>query len=178
MQLGLTKERAEELMDLYFGLYPGIKTYIECSHNMAELNHYVFSWFGQRKMTYGAMPVFKGTAVYNGSKRLAQNVRVQNAASSFGLDCFAHFSNAIKPLGGKSLCTVYDSIEVSAPIDRAAEVIEIGFYELDDHPLKRFPWLELPVGCDAEIGFNWGDVRHVHRGITQEEILEELAKLR
>lgn len=106
MQLGLTKERAEELMNLYFDLYPGIKTYIDCSHNMAELNHYVFSWFGQRKMTYGAMPVFKGTAVYNGSMRLAQNVRVQNAASSFGLDCFAHFSNAIKPLGGKSLCTV------------------------------------------------------------------------
>lgn len=72
----------------------------------------------------------------------------------------------------------YDSIEVSAPIEHAAEVIEIGFYELDDHPLKRFPWLELPVGCDAEIGFDWGDVRHVHRGITQEEILEELAKLR
>ena len=64
----------------------------------------------------------------------------------------------------------YDSIEAQVPIALAAEAVELGFKILDDDPVSMFPWLTLPVGVDAEIGINWGEAKHVPRGITQEEI--------
>ena len=62
------------------------------------------------------------------------------------------------------------------PIEKAAEALELAFYYMNDEPVERYEWLELPVGVEAEIGFNWGDAKVVHRGSTQEEILEMLYK--
>lgn len=155
---------------MYFTLYPGIKTYVECCHQMALVNNYIVSPFGQRKQCYGAMDVFKGTAVYNGTLRNSQNVWTQGTTSSFGLDSFTRLNEAIKPLGAMSICTVFDSLELEVPIQHAAKVLELAFYHLDDEPVQIYDWLDLPVGVDAEIGFNWGDAVHVSRGTSQEEI--------
>lgn len=106
LNLDISLEEANRLISLYFDNFPGIRTYVENTHKMAQNNLYVFSPFYQRKRTYGADAIFKGTAVYNGAMRLAQNVRIQNAASSFGLYNFTQLNNAIKPLGGRGLCNV------------------------------------------------------------------------
>lgn len=74
LNLGITKAQAEQLISLYFDNFPGIKDYVDCTHMMAKENGFVVTPFGQRKMEYGAMPLFKGTAVYNGCLRNAQNV--------------------------------------------------------------------------------------------------------
>lgn len=169
-QLNVTKERAQELLSLYFKLYPGIKVYIDNTHDMAKENHMVVTPFGQRKREFGAMSIFEETAVYNGCLRNAQNVRVQSTTSTFGMMCFAQLNEAIKPLGAKSLCTVYDSIEIEVPLAVAAEVLELAFLHLNDYPVEIFDWLDLSVGVDAEIGLNWGDAVHVERGITQTQI--------
>lgn len=168
--LGISLDQAKELVNLYLNAFPGIKTYVECSHKMALENHYVFNPFGQRKMTYGAMEIFKGTAVYNGSLRLAQNVRVQGTSSSFGLWAFTQFNDAVKKIGGKCICTVYDSIEIEIPLAFTAQALELGFIHLNDAPVSHFDWLDLPVGVDAEIGTTWGNAKHIARGSTQEQI--------
>jgi DNA polymerase-1 len=174
-QLGVTKERAEQLIGLYFRLYPGIEIYIKETHAMAKLNHYVFTPFGQRKMEYGVMDPFIGTAVYNGCLRGSQNFKIQSTSSTFGMMCFAALNKAIKPLGAKSTCSIYDSIEIEAPLSVAAEVVELAFYYMNDWPIKEFDWLGLYVGCDGELGPNFGEVTHVDRGITQAQI-EEMYK--
>ena len=168
--LNITLDKANQLIALYFDNFPGIKTYVELTHRMAKENKYVINAFGQRKWTYGLNDVFKGTAVYNGGLRLSQNVRVQSTSSTFGLICFTEYNRKVKELGGWCTCSVFDSLEVQIPIPRAAEAIELGFKILDDDPVSMFPWLTLPVGVDAEIGINWGEAKHVPRGITQEEI--------
>ena len=63
------------------------------------------------------------------------------------------------------------------PLDFAARAVELTFLELQDRPVDRFKWLDLPVTIDVEIGFNWGDCKHVKRGITQEEILGVLQEM-
>jgi hypothetical protein len=126
--------------------------------------------FGQRKQGYGAKAIFKGTAVYNGTMRNFQNYWTQSTTSTFGLACFARLNEVIKPLGASSICTVFDSLELEVPIKRAAEVLELAFYHLNDEPVDIYDWLDLPVGVDAEVGLNWGDAKHIHRGATQEEI--------
>ena len=174
LNLNISEMEALRLIDLYFGNFPGIKVYVEDSHKMAAANQYVFSPFFQRKRTYGAQAVFRKTAVYNGALRLAQNVRIQNASSSFGLYNFAKLNSAVKVFGGKSCGTVYDSWEAEIPTNYAAQAIELTFLHLEDNPVQIFDWLTLPVTIDVEIGFNWGKTKHVKRGITQVEVEEML----
>ena len=176
--LGILVAEAIRLKALYFDNFPGIKTYVTNTHNMALANGYVFSPFMQRKQTFGGRDCFLGTPVYNGAKRLAQNVRVQNASSSFGLYNFAQLNNAIKPMSGRGLCNVYDSFEMEIPIPNVAQAIELTFLHLEDNPVEIFDWLTLPVTIDVEIGFNWGNTKHVKRGITQEEVERILEGLR
>jgi DNA polymerase-1 len=180
MQLQLSKEEAQRLIDLYFKAYPGVQRYIEESHSMAIWNQKVWTPFGQYKHEYVALPVFKKTAAYNACLRNAQNVRIQSATSTLGLVTFANLNEAVERIDprNKAICTVYDSVEFEVPIERAAEVIETAFYYMNDWPVQTFDWLDLPIGTDGEIGFNWGEVEHVHRGITQQEVNDMLFKMR
>jgi DNA polymerase-1 len=178
MQLAIEKDEAERLVNMYFNAYPGVKDYIEESHNMARWNQKVWTPFGQYKHEYVAQEVFKKTAAYNASLRNAQNVRIQSATSTLGLVTFANLNEAIKKLDprNKSICTVYDSIEFEIPIENAAQVIETAFYYMNEWPVENFDWLDLPIGVEGEIGFNWGQVEQVHRGVTQEAINDMLFK--
>jgi DNA polymerase-1 len=177
MQLNMTKEEAQRLMDIYFTAYPGVKRFIEESHQLAIYNKFVVTPFGQRKQEYGAYPVFKSTAAYNAALRNASNIRVQSPTSTLGLMTFTALDQELQKIGAMSICTVYDSIEIECPIERAAECVELGYYYMNDWPVEAFDWLELPVGCDCEIGPNWGVLEGVHRGTSQSEIEEILRKL-
>lgn len=106
LNLGVSKEEAERLINLYFKAYPGVLKYVQDSHRMAEWNHFVITPFGQRKQQYGTYSVFKPTAAYNAALRNSQNVLCQSTTSTAGLITFAAANEGIKTLGGKSICTV------------------------------------------------------------------------
>lgn len=175
--LGITQDEAKDLVDLYFETFPRIKDFVEDQHQMAKLNQMVFSPFGQRKREFGTYDCFKRTAVYNAALRNSQNVQIQGPASTLGLMSFAELNTRNKLLGARSLATVYDSIEIESPMKSVARVIENGFACMDDWPQETFDWLDFPIGADAEIGFNWGEVVDVHRGETQEQIEAKLREL-
>lgn len=177
-QLHLEKSEAERLINLYFDAFPGVKNFIESAHYMAAQNKFVITPLGQRKREYGTYPCFKPTAAYNAALRNAQNVLIQSTTSSVGLITFAEMNRQTKPLGADATCTVYDSIELEVPIDRVAEVVNIGYQVLNDWPLQTFDFLELPIGCDGEIGISWGELHGVKPGITQAEVLAIINKLK
>jgi hypothetical protein len=84
---------------------------------------------------------------------------------------FAELNNSgMKPLGGKAICTVFDSCEWEVPLHNAAAAVEAGFKYMNDWPMEFFPWLDIPIGVEAEIGTSWGNAEVVHRGVTQAEI--------
>lgn len=168
--LGITEAEASRLIAMYFKQFPLIEVYVNDAHKMALYNHYVMNTFGQSKREYGAMPIFKKTAVYNAALRNAQNVRVQSTASTTGLYAFTMLNETIKPMGGMSLCTVYDSVELQVPFKRAAEIVEATFYTMEDRLVEEFEWLDLPIAIDLELGPNWGEMVAIHRGTTQAEI--------
>lgn len=165
--LGITEAEATRLISMYFKEFPLIEVYVNDAHAMARYNHYVMNTFGQAKREYGAMDIFRKTAVYNAAFRNAQNVRVQSTASTTGLYAFSELNKIIKPMGGKSICTVYDSVELEVPFKKSAEIIEATFYAMEDKLVEDFDWLDLPIAIDCEIGPNWGQQVKVHRGITQ-----------
>lgn len=168
--LGITEPEATRLIAMYFKQFPLIEVYVNDSHKMALYNHYVMNNFGQCKREFGAMPIFKKTAVYNAALRNAQNVRVQSTASTTGLYAFTVLNDTVKPLGAKSLCTVFDSWECSVPYAKAAEVVEATFYTMEDRLVEEFEWLDLPIAVDVELGKNWGQMVAIHRGTTQKQI--------
>ncbi len=178
MQLHLEKSEAERLINLYFTAFPGVRKFIEDAHVMAKYNKFVITPLGQRKREYGTHQCFRPTAAYNAALRNAQNVIIQSTTSSLGLITFAELNNRIKPYGAESTCTVYDSLEIECPIDRAAEVIAVCYDTLDNWPLETFDWLELPIGCEGDVGISWGETKVVHPGVTQADILEILKKVR
>lgn len=174
--LGIEVSEAQEIVDAYFGIYPRVKAFIADCHAMATDNQFVVTPFGQRKMEFGTLPMFRGSAAFNAAKRNAQNVMIQSPASTLGLIVFTELNRRMKELGGQCVCTVYDSIEIEVPLARAAEAVNLGFYVMNDWPQEQFDWLNFPIGADGEIGWNWGDVEPVKAGVTQTEIISMLAE--
>ncbi len=62
------------------------------------------------------------------------------------------------------------------PIENLSQAIEIGYQCLDDYPLERFDWLDFKIGCDCEVGYNWGQLRKAYRGVTQEDCMALLVQ--
>ena len=178
MQLFLTKEKAQELVDMYFKAFPKVKDYIENAHRFALWNQMSLTPLGQRKRQYGTYPCFKRTASYNGSLRNSQNFLIQSATSTIGLVTFAELAERIKQYGAMATCTVFDSLEIECPIDRAAEVINLAYDTLNNYPLERFSFLELPIGCEGDVGISWGETEVVHPGVTQEEVNKVVEQIR
>jgi len=176
-QLFLEKSKAEELVAMYFKTFPKIKDYIENSHEFARLNQYSMTPLGQIKRQFGTHPCFRPTAAFNASLRNSQNVIIQSTTSTIGLVTFAELSERVKRFGAKATCTVYDSIEIECPIERAAEVINLSYDTLNNFPLEQFKFLELPIGCDGDMGISWGETEEVKLGITQDEVPGIIQKL-
>lgn len=103
---------------------------------------------------------------------------IQSATSTIGLVTFAEINNQIKKLRGKATCTVFDSIEISCPIEKAAEVINLVYNIMNTFPQQMFPFMELPIGCEGDVGISWGETEVVHAGVTQSEIEEIVRKIK
>lgn len=177
-QLFLELSVARKLIDTYFKAFPKVKNYIESAHKFATWNEMSITPLGQRRRQYGLKPCFKPTAAYNAALRGSQNMIIQSTTSTIGLVTFAELNERIKPLGAKSTCTVYDSLEIECPIDKAAQVINIAYDTLNNYPLETFKFLELPIGCEGDVGISWGETEVVHQGVSQEEILEIIPALK
>lgn len=192
MNLGIDTAEAEKLVSLYFDTFPLIKKYVDESHRMAEDNYFCFTPFGQRFQFPCLRPPYRYTAVFNGGKRGAQNKRIQSTASTLGLMAFTKANDeakkctAIQPstnqqFRAEAILTVYDSLEISCPLPLMAQVIETVFYCMDDWPVEAFDWLDLPIGTDSELGFNFGQMKHIKRGVNQEtceKLLKQLNPIR
>lgn len=177
-QLNIEVSKAEELVNLYFRTFPKIRDYILASHEYTKRYMLSLTPLGQIKRQYGVMDCFRKTAAYNAALRNSQNVIIQSTTSSIGLATFAELNRRIKPFGAKSVCTVYDSIEIECPIQHAAEVLQIGFDTLNNYPVETFDFLELPIGCEGDIGISWGETKEIKEGVTQLELFGIIENLR
>ncbi len=177
-QLHLEKSEAERLVNLYFNTFPGVKQFIDNAHAYALANQFSLTPLGQRKRQFGTYPCFKGTAAFNASLRNSQNVLIQSATSTIGLVAFTELNERIKKLNGISTCTVYDSLEIECPVEKAAEVIQLCYHTLNTYPQERFPFLELPIGCEGDVGISWGETKVVHEDVTQAQVHAILDKVK
>lgn len=114
---------------------------------------------------------------YRPCKRVLSNRLIQSTTSTAGLITFSECAAGVQQFGARAICTVYDSIEIEAPIESAASVIDAVKYYMDDWPLENFNWLKTKVGVEIEVGTNWGNATVVHPGTPQAEIEAIIQKL-
>jgi hypothetical protein len=49
---------------------------------------------------------------------------------------------------------------------------------MNEFPSQAFPWLEVPIGCEGDIGISWGESEVVNPGVTQSEVLAIIEKIK
>jgi len=162
---GITRERAEEIIQDYFDTYTGISDWIKTTHEFIRQNGYSVSLLGRKRRVPGVFS--EDGFVVERALRMGLNAIVQ----SFGADCLNISSCNIlaeildRKLPFKLISTVHDCIYLEIPEDMVEEAKELVERHLSKFPVENAP-IEL-VG-DTEVGYSWDTFTNV------DDFLEEL----
>lgn len=148
----MTEEDAQGYMDRFFENYPGVKDYMNQTINFVNDQHFVYTLTGRRRR-------FNMVGFTNRQKakmeRQAINSRIQTTSADIVNDNLVQLDNHIKPLGGRVILTVHDSILFQLPKGTT------GVRELLDHVIiektkEKFHWLPVDWKYDVGKGPNYG----------------------
>lgn len=57
-------------------------------------------------------------------------------------------------------------------------MINLCYETLDKWPVENFDFLELPIGCEGDVGISWGETKVVHPGTTADDVSRILEKVK
>ncbi len=158
LQLNITRQRAMELKDSFFGAYPAIFDNIMFYHGFAKANGFTFTMLGRmRRLHRIGSPLSSGKIIAQ-EERQAYNTGIQGSAAELMKLAMLRVDNDpdLKSLGAELLLTVHDELVAEGPHDTKKDCAEIMGRLMGD-PLRWGPLsMEYPVPITPEIG-------HAHR---------------
>lgn len=160
MRIKVTVEEAQEYLNQFFVTYPLVSTYITNTQNMASTYGYTTTFTGRRRR----FPIIKYNKSMRGRvSRQAVNARIQSTSSDLVQSNIIELHKAIRPLGGRIILTVHDSIGFQVPKGTR------GMATLLDQVVrqttaKRFPWMPVEWIFDVAKGPSYG--------MCKEEVLD------
>jgi DNA polymerase-1 len=154
----LTLAEAEDFVEAYFERFPGVKSYLDETREMAREEGYVETVLGRRRY----FPELKrGTGrvsqiARSRAQREAINAPIQGTASDIIKLAMLRTPAALEGagLGGRMLLQVHDELVLECPADEIRETAELikdvmqGAYELS-----------VPLKAEAKQGANWLEMR-------------------
>jgi DNA polymerase-1 len=154
-RIQISEEEAEQYLEKFFRTYPGVANYIKQTEAFATKYKFVYTFTGRVRR----FPLI-GNDKYSKSRALRQavNARIQTTSADIVNTNLTDLHKAIKPLGGRVILTVHDSIlfqlpkgtpDVKALLDR----VIIG------NTRDKFPWLPVSWKYDVGRGPNYGECR-------------------
>lgn len=153
MRIKVTEEEAQEYLNKFFERYPNVAQYIAATQNAAANFGYVTTFTGRRRR----FPIVK----YNRSARArvsrqSVNARIQSTSSDLVQRNMIELHKAIKPLGGRLIITVHDSVGFQVPKGTR------GMATLLDDVIRKktaeqFPWLPVEWKFDVARGPSYGE---------------------
>lgn len=152
-RIKVSEAEAQEYLDRFFKKYPGVRVYI--SYTQYLVKNYGFAWtYTGRKRRFPVLRhSYYGT---QGAFRQAVNFRIQSTAADIVNANLVDLNRRIKPLGGRVLLTVHDSILFQLPKDTPGVRALLDEVILDGTK-ERFPWLPVPWKYDVGKGPNYGE---------------------
>ena len=197
-QLGISREEAQQIRDMYFARFPKLAKYFEDQHELVESTSEVRTWLGRKATIWEQMHSDRG--VRSKAARMSVNIPVQGGATGdYTKMAMIRVRDALKKKGlwndkVRLLMNQHDSLvfEVSNELD-IHEVIELmtpqvqfslagiqGCY----NKFETFP----PMSVDWEIGPQWGSVydaqeeyvldsHHLDISLSDDASAEDLASI-
>ena len=155
-QLNISRTDAKQYIDSYFSQYPGIKKYMDDTHNFARKNGYVETIFGRKCFIPGIND--KNPMRRAGSERQAINAPIQGAAADIikrsMLNVFNELSN--NSLDAKLILQVHDELVFECDEKQVDKLIPFVKNIMINAPKPSFN-MKVPLEVECGVGNNWDE---------------------
>lgn len=153
MNIKITLKEAEEYIKKFNKSYPGVADYITQTQNFVARNNYTYTFTGRKRRFPMASFTWKQKTK---ALRQAINARIQTTSADIVNTNIIDLDNAVKPLGGRVVLTVHDSILFQMPKGTEG-VDDILNQVIIQNTAKRFSWLPVEWKYDVGKGPNYGE---------------------
>jgi DNA polymerase-1 len=150
----LTREEASRFIETYFQRYPGVKSYLEQTRELARRQGYVETVLGRRR--YIPEITSPNRQVREGAERMAINMPVQGTSADIIKLAMIHVDSALRAGGNRSrlILQVHDELVFEA----IPEEID-GLASLLKEKMAGALQLAVPLKIDLKQGHNWGELK-------------------
>lgn len=155
MSLRITPEKAQEYINLFYKVYPGILMTKEDLERECIANGFITCLLGLRRR----LPEIysEKTSIKNRAKRQLFNARIQASGSALMRFYMPAIANdlRLKELDAKLILQVHDEVIVECPSNHAEEVKQIVDKHLMD-AMPFIPWV-VPLKVESIIAKSWSE---------------------
>lgn len=154
---GRTPAEVHELFETFFAAFPGIKKYIEASHEYARQYGCVRTPMGRIKHVLAAQHP-EDRYKYSTALRQAQNGIIQSSGSDMSFASIVYMNDYFRDhnLNTKVVGFIHDSLELDAYPGEWFAAYDLLKYSMKGLNEER-DWVTCPLGIDVEIGTSMGD---------------------
>ncbi|MBB6097511.1 DNA polymerase-1 [Deinobacterium chartae] len=151
-ELGISYAEAQSFIDGYFGVYPGIRQYIDRTLAFCREHGYVETLLGRRRF----VPEVNSTnrTAREAAERIAYNMPIQGTAADIIKIAMVRLEDKLEALGARLLLQVHDELVVEAPEEKAEQVSRV----IRDEMQGAFQ-LEVPLEVEVGQGRTWYDAK-------------------
>jgi DNA polymerase-1 len=150
----VTEDEGFALIDKWFKVFPGVKKYIDNTHEFMKINGFVQTITGRfRRFGDVAGMSFKDRSQ---SERQAVNSIIQGSAADIAkiVMIIAENDEVLAKLGAKLLLQVHDELIWECPDDAdTIAKVKTRVKELMEHPFKED--LKVPLPAEVNSGYSW-----------------------
>lgn len=166
VQLDLTRPQAQEILDRYFEVYPGVQRWQTYCESFANRTGYVVTLLGRRRYLPWIQSSVPGK--YGSAFRKAINTPIQGSAADLVLMAMLRTNSQMHPdllrlgyfqrelfiLRCKQLAQIHDELVFEVPTENAADALDIVRREMEQ-PFEKALHVAFPV--DAKVCPSWAE---------------------
>lgn len=154
---GRTLDEVKQLFSQFYEAFPGIKKYIDATHQYVSQYGCVRTPMGRVKYLIDALNP-NDRKKYADSLRQAQNSIIQSSGSDMSVRSILYLSDYFREhnMNSKIVGFIHDSIEVDAAPGEWIEALRLLKYAMKDYN-EMLDWVTCPLKIDCSLSDNLGD---------------------
>lgn len=164
---------AKAIIKMVFERFPGVKEWIEDTHELLLDEKIGGCAWGVTGMYYPLQAALSGEhSLVASAKRQAVNYKIQGPASHLMFAPLVEIRRqiAVRQLASCLVNYVHDSLYADVAGRELLEVLPIMDTAMNELPRKRHPWLSVPVPVDFELGLDWRRMMGISAGARSNRV--------
>jgi DNA polymerase-1 len=151
-QLGLTRNEAKEMIDRYFNLYAGVRSWLDETVATAHESGFVSTILGRKRYIPELSSNNFADRAYG--ERIAANTPIQGSAADICKLAMLEINRRFKAAGfkAKMILQIHDELLFEAPAKEVADVTEV-VRQCMEQPYE----LDVPLKVDIGTGTSWAE---------------------